>query len=131
MYWELVRRTLREFLKDACMHMAAGIAYYAFFSLFPLLLGLIAILGIILEPTEVQERLLEMVLQVFPVSAGLVAHNVEGVVASRGALGLLSILGLIWSAMLVFAAIRRSLNRAWDLEKERPFLGRSFWSWAW
>lgn len=113
---------MREFLKDDCTHMAAGIAYYAFFSIFPLLLGLIAILGIVLEPAEVQGRLLEMVLQAFPASAGLVAQNIEGVVASRGALGLLSVLGLLWSSMLVFAAIRRSLNRAWDLERQRSFL---------
>ncbi|MDP2727425.1 MAG: YihY/virulence factor BrkB family protein [Dehalococcoidia bacterium] len=122
MYWELSKRTMREFLKDDCMHMAAGIAYYAFFSIFPLLLGLIAIIGVLLEPAEVQGRLQELVLQAFPASAGIVADNLEGVVASRGALGFLSLLGLLWSAMAVFAAIGRSLNRAWDLERQRPFL---------
>ena len=102
--------------------MAAGIAYYALFSVFPLLLGLIALLGLLLEPTQVQKRLLEMTSQVFPASADLVSQNIEAVVASRGAIGLISVLGLFWSASALFAAIRKSLNRAWNVERERPFL---------
>lgn len=122
MVWDLAMRTTRKFLDDDCMHMAAGIAYYALFSLFPLLLGLIAILGLLIESAEVQERLLEMASQVFPASAEVVAQNMKGVVASRGAIGILSLVGLLWSATAIFAAIRRSLNRAWDVERERPFL---------
>ncbi|MBI2305045.1 MAG: YihY/virulence factor BrkB family protein [Chloroflexi bacterium] len=122
MYWELAKRTLQEFLKDDCMHMAAGIAYYAFFSLFPLLLGLIAVLGFLLEPAEVQDRLLAMASQFLPGSAEIVTQNIRGVVASRGAIGILSVVGFLWSATAVFAAIRRSLNRAWNLPKERPLL---------
>lgn len=122
LYGKLAKRTVREFLEDDCMHMAAGVAYYAFFSIFPLLLGLIAILGLLLEPVEVQGRLLEIVFQVFPGAAGLVAQNIEGVVASRATIGILSVVGLLWSATAVLAAISRSVNRAWDLERRRPFL---------
>ena len=114
--------TVRDFLRDDCTSMAAGIAYYGLFSVFPLLLGLIALLGLLLEPTQVQKRLLEMTSQVFPASADLVRQNIEAVVASRGAIGLISVLGLFWSASALFAAIRKSLNRAWNVERERPFL---------
>lgn len=102
--------------------MAAVIAYYTLFSLFPLLLGLIAILGLFLEGPEVQRRLLEMASQVFPASRDLVAENIEAVVASRGVIGLFSIGGLLWSATSVFAAIRKSLNRAWNTEGKRPLV---------
>ena len=114
--------TVRDFLRDDCTSMAAGIAYYALFSIFPLLLGLIALLGLLLEPTQVQKRLLEMTSQVFPASADLVSQNIDAVVAARGAIGLFSILGLFWSASAIFAAIRKSLNRAWNVERDRPFL---------
>ena len=119
---ELAVESVRDFLRDDCTSMAAGIAYYALFSIFPLLLGLIALLGLLLEPAQVQKRLLEMTSQAFPASADLVRQNIEAVVASRGAIGLISVLGLFWSASALFAAIRKSLNRAWNLERERPLL---------
>lgn len=118
----LVVESVQGFARDDCTSLAAGIAYYALFSVFPLLLGLIALLGLLLEPAQVQKRLLEMTSQVFPASADLVSQNIDAVVASRGAIGLLSILGLFWSASALFAAIRKSLNRAWNVERERPFL---------
>lgn len=90
------------------MHLAAGIAYYAFFSMFPLILGLIAILGLFLEPLQVQQRLLDMTLQVFPASADLVAKNIQGVVVSRGRIGIISLVALLWSAMAVFSASSHS-----------------------
>lgn len=122
--WELAKRAVQEFIDDDCMHMVAGIAYYAFFSLFPLLLGLIAVLGLILEPSEVQQRVVGMASQAFPSSAEVVAHSIEAAVASRSTLGVLSAVGLFWSASAIFAAARRSLNRAWDVERERPLLAQ-------
>ena len=44
----LAIRTAKEISDDDVSHMAAGVAYYALFSLFPLLLGLIAILSFFL-----------------------------------------------------------------------------------
>ena len=119
--WHLAKATYKEFLDDDCMHMAAGIAYYALFSIFPLLLGIIAIVGVVLEPGTLQGAVLDYATEIFPGSRELVSTNVEGIVSSRGTLGLLSFLGLLWSGMAIFAAIRRSLNRAWDIEQERPF----------
>lgn len=121
-YWELTKRTISSFTGDNCMHLAAGIAYYAFFSMFPLILGLIAILSLFLEPLQVQQRLLDMTLQVFPASADLVAKNIQGVVVSRGRIGIISLVALLWSAMAVFSAVRISLNRAWGVKRDRPFV---------
>ena len=108
----LAKETVRGFQADECAYVAAGIAYYAIFSVFPLLLGLIAILGLVLEPAEVQPRLIDLAAQAFPSSRELVARNVEGVVASRQTLGIVSLVGLLWSGTAIFGAIRRSLNRA-------------------
>ena len=120
--WYLIRATIREVQDDDCTHMAAGIAYYALFSLFPLLLGIIAIAGVVLQPGAVQEELLDQTTALFPGSQDLVTMNVDSIVASRQTLGLISLLGLLWSGSAIFAAIRRSVNRAWDVEKERPML---------
>ena len=120
--WELAKRSVREFNDDDCAHLAAGVAYYALFSLFPLLLGIIAILGVILGSSDVQQNIMDRVTDLFPGSADIVAQNIKGVVASRQAIGVFSIVGFFWSASAIFAAIRRSLNRAWDVEQERPLL---------
>ena len=97
--WYLTRVTIREVQDDDCTHMAAGIAYYALFSLFPLLLGIIAIAGVVLQPGAVQEELLDQTTALFPGSKDLVAMNVDSIVASRQTLGLISLLGLLWSGV--------------------------------
>ena len=55
----LVVRTIKELSDDDATHMAAGVAYYALFSLFPLLLGLIAIIGLAADSNTVRSEILE------------------------------------------------------------------------
>ncbi|MFC1871841.1 YihY/virulence factor BrkB family protein [Chloroflexota bacterium] len=43
------------------------------------------------------------------------------VIELRGTLGLLSLLGLFWSGSAMFSAMSRSINRAWDIHRDRPF----------
>ena len=50
----LIYRTAREMSADDATHMAAGLAYYAVLSLFPLAIGLISLLGLLLESGEVR-----------------------------------------------------------------------------
>jgi membrane protein len=76
--------------------MAAGVAYYAFFSLFPLLLGLLSIVGIILASPEIQDRLLNYWTDSLPGSKGFVTENVVELVELRGALGIGALVGLLW-----------------------------------
>ncbi|MBI4213758.1 MAG: YihY/virulence factor BrkB family protein [Chloroflexi bacterium] len=119
---QLVRRTAREFQDDDCMHMAAGVAYYALFSLFPLALGLIAVLGLVVDSAVVQARIIAGLADYLPGSSDFIKGALVGLVESRGTLGGLAVLGLFWSANAIFAALRRSINRAWDVPRERPLL---------
>jgi membrane protein len=100
--------------------MAAGVAYYALFSLFPLLLGLIAILSFFLESGDIQARLTRLAAGYLPGSEKLVSDNIDAVVRLRGALSLVSFLGLVWSGSAIFGAINRAINRAWDVHTDRP-----------
>lgn len=120
--WELTRKTIQSFAEDDCPDRAAIISYYALFSIFPLILGLIAIAAFLLEETTVQAQILEAVSQVFPGSGDLVSSNIDEVVALRGSVGVVSILSLLWSGTSVFSAIRRSLNQAWGIDRERPLV---------
>ena len=60
-------------------HLAAGVAYYTLMSLFPLILGLLAILGIVLTPEETQQEFLDFVTINLPGSRVFAEENVSRV----------------------------------------------------
>jgi membrane protein len=106
------------------MHMAAGMAYYALFSLFPLVLATIALASFFVSSDEAQVRLLEFLDRQFP-GAGtsqILQENVRGLVQARGALSLVSVLVLFVTSRAVFSALQRVVNRAWGVPRRRHFL---------
>ena len=114
-------RVIKEMGDDDATHLAAGVAYYAIFSLFPLLLGMLAISGLLATSESVGPSFISYVTDNLPGSEELVSQNVDQVVQYRGVLGVGAIIGLLWSASAVFGAINRSVNRAWDVHQNRPF----------
>ena len=117
----LVYRTAREMSDDDATHMAAGLAYYAVLSLFPLSIGLISLLGMILESETAKTEIVGFLESYLPGSGDLLSANAAATWQVRGLLGIVSFLGLFWSASLLFGAISRSVNRAWDIHRDRPF----------
>ena len=117
----LLVRTVKEMSADDATHMAAGVAYYALFSIFPLLLFLIAALSLVLEPQDIRFRLTEFSAGYFPGSDRLIETNLDAVLKVRGALGVFGVLGLLWSGSAIFGAVSRAVNRAWDVHSDRPF----------
>ena len=119
--WRLVVRTAGELRADDATHMAAGVAYYAVLSLFPLLLALIAGLSLALRSDTVEAELFDFFETYLPGSVELLEKNITAAAPVRGAIGLLGLLGLLWSASAIFGAISRAVNRAWDVHRDRPF----------
>ena len=115
-YFRLIWRTIREMSDDDATHMAAGVAYYAVFSLFPLLVGLIAIFNLLPAWDARQEQLTDFVAGYLPGSESLLDHDLK----VGGALGVIAIFGLLWSGSAIFGAVTRVVNRAWDVQKDRP-----------
>ena len=114
-------RVFKELGDDDATHLSAGVAYYSVFSVFPLLLGLLAISGTVFTSITLQEQFLDYVTESMPGSEEFVSKNIEELVRFRGALGIGAILGLLWSGSSAFGAMSRAINRAWDVEKDRPF----------
>ncbi len=124
--WALVWHSAVGFLDDGCPQMAAAISYYVLFSLFPLVILSIAVLGFVLQDNDVERRLIEELTGLLPVDAEG-AEGVEDAVreltgATSGVLGLLGLAGMGWTATAMFGVIRRSLDIAFDLSGKRPFL---------
>jgi membrane protein len=116
----LVTRTFQEMSADDATHMAAGVAFYALFSLFPLLLGLIAVMSLFLNADRIQVELTNFAADYLPGASDLISTTIGAVVSSRGALGVVAAVGLLWSGSAIFGAISRAINRAWDISRDRP-----------
>lgn len=106
-------RAIRRFGEARAGEAAASMAYYAMFSLFPLLLALIAAGSFLLQRQVVMERVINVILEVVPVSQALIEQNVERLLELRGTVGLIGLVGLIWSGSGVFSGLVLNINRAW------------------
>lgn len=106
---------------DGASEVVGAIAYYAFLSLFPLLLGVISLLGFFLPSATVQDQIFTFVETNLPAAEDILRLNITGIIQVRGALGILSVVALFWSAGAMFGAINRGVNRAWGLKVRHPF----------
>ncbi len=101
---------------------AASLAYYALFALFPLTLFLVAIVGSVLESDVAYYQTLNFIRSIFPFSGDVVEKNLAEVIQRRGTVGALGILGLLWSASGFFHTLALGVNRAWPKVKLRSFV---------
>jgi len=106
---------------DGASEVVGAIAYYAILSLFPLLLGVISVLGFFLPSASVQDQIFQFVETNLPTAKDILRLNIEGIIKLRGALGIFSVVSLFWSAGAMFSAINRGVNRAWGLNVRHPF----------
>ena len=120
----LISRTAAGFSRIDGSQKAAGVAYYALLSLFPLLLGLIALFGYVLPTFNIQDELLKFVGNNLPGATDIIKQNLENIIGLRGIIGVLSIILLFWSGSTMFSAISLAINRAWDIQRVRPFYVR-------
>jgi membrane protein len=115
-------RTFKEMNNDDGPHLAAGIAYYTILSLFPLILGLLALASFFISPQTANDWMMDFFRQNLPTSTDLLEQNLNNIYRFRSVAGLASLVALFWTASNMFAAISRSVNRAWDIHQNRPFL---------
>jgi membrane protein len=121
---QLISRTADGSGNHDATQRAAGVAYYAVLSIFPLLLGLIAVFGFFLPSLNLQDELLNFVGKILPGAYDILRQNIINIVSLRGAVGALSIVFLFWSASAMFSALSLAINRAWGISRHRPFFIR-------
>ena len=101
---------------------AAGLAFNAFMTMFPLMLGLLAILGLFIGNPHFRDQAESTLLSIFPANAHQeLSAALSGVQKNRGLLGLLSIVGLVWSGTGLFAAMEFALGEMFGA-KQRDML---------
>lgn len=114
-----IKKSRSDYAKD----MAASIAFFTFFSLFPLLLGLITIVSFFVDPNDLGIYLDQLLFDSLPGSGGFVRENIDAIFRQRAAAGAISVLGLLWSAQKMAGAVSRGINRALDQDKRPSLIG--------
>ncbi len=108
----IIRRAIEGFTNERGSEAAAGLAYYAFFSIFPMLLVFIVIGSFFVDRAVVQSRLLEILQGVIPGAKEVVIENIDRVLELRGAVTFIALISLVWSATSVFNILAKNINRA-------------------
>jgi membrane protein len=105
-------RLIAAFGSSQAGNYASGLAFNSFLSMFPLILGLLAILGFATQSAGAQSNVLNAILGFFPQSA---APELEaaftGVRHYSGLFGTVGIVGLLWSGSSLFTAMEFSLGK--------------------
>ncbi|RME51324.1 MAG: YihY/virulence factor BrkB family protein [Caldilineae bacterium] len=118
----IVLTALRRFARLRAPEAAASLAYYALFSLFPLLIFLVVVGSFVLEEEQVRETVFFWLANLFPAASDLIARNLDFVIARRGPAGVTAIVAMLWSGSGAFTALARNINRAWPGARPRNFL---------
>lgn len=121
----LLRQSAGEFSRDHCTHLAAGISYYALFAIFPLLLFVSGVSGLVLRNADLQKSLVNAILDAVPFDSAQARGDLQDLVSglgqpSSGIVGAAGLLLTAWSASSLFGAIRRSINIAYNVTALRP-----------
>jgi membrane protein len=119
----VLKRTVREFKEDNLTDLAAALTYYGILAIFPAVIALISIVGLI--GSSATQTLINNLDKLAPGTARTVFTSaINGLDKSRGAAGVLfivGILGALWAASGYVGAFMRASNQIYDIPEGRPF----------
>jgi membrane protein len=114
-----------EFVDDGLTDWAAALTYYGLLALFPGLIALVSIVGLVGDPDSATETITEVVTALGPESAAQTFSGpIESVASDRGAAGVAFVGGLavaLWSASGYVGAFIRASNVIYETPEGRPF----------
>jgi membrane protein len=116
-------KTAREFRADECTDIAAALTYYAVLALFPALLAVFSIIGVLGQSDQAVTAIMGIAEQVVPDAAETIRGPLEEFAESPAA-GFALVTGLvlaIWSASAYVKAFSRGMNRIYEIAEGRPF----------
>ncbi|HEV2061128.1 MAG TPA: YihY/virulence factor BrkB family protein [Solirubrobacteraceae bacterium] len=117
----MLKRTFKEFSEDNLPHWAAALTYYAVLSIFPALLAVVSILGLI--GSSAIQPLINNLSTVAPGPAReILTGALEGLQQSGGTglLFIVALAGAIWAASGYISAFMDASNAVYDIDEGRP-----------
>ena len=114
---------VKKFGEDRAGNLAALIAYYGFLSLFPLMLVMVSVLGLVLRSNpELREAIVNSALSQFPVIGDQLKSNIQALTGGGAGVILgIGTVGALWAGLGVMQATQTAMNDVWDIKlKDRP-----------
>ena len=118
----LIWRVGQGFSDDQVTFLAAGLCYFVFFSIFPLVLVLVAVAGHFLSAEEAMRHAMRVVSELFPAQQGFLIDILRQVMEYRGEATLVGFVMLLWSAKNVFLSLAHAMNVIWRVPGRNWFL---------
>jgi membrane protein len=122
--FQTLKRTLTEFSEDNLTDWAAALTYYGVLSMFPALIALVSIVGLVFDPQEIIRTLTDIVGQLGPATAiDTFRGPIEQVASSQSTAGIALIFGVVvalWSGSGYVGAFMRASNVIYEVEEGRP-----------
>jgi membrane protein len=119
--WALIKRTVTEFQEDGLTDWAAALTYYGLLSLFPALLALASIVGLVASPQTLTDALLKFAPQS---AADTLSGPIQSITSNDSTAGVVLIVGLataLWGASGYIGAFGRASNAIYETREGRPF----------
>ncbi len=120
-----LKRAVFEFKEDNLADRAAGLTYYSVLSIFPALIALVSIVGLVWDPETVTETLTNIAESLGSSSAADTFEGpIDDVTSSQGTVGVLLIVGIVgalWTASGYIGAFMRASNEIYEVEEGRTF----------
>jgi membrane protein len=125
--FDLLKRTFQEWLEDKAPQLGAALAYYTVFSLAPLILVLLAVVGIIFrdDPAGAWDKITEQMSYFLDASAVQVIQNIAQQASKPGKSMVATTIGValaVFGASGVFGQLQDALNTIWAV-KAKPTRG--------
>jgi membrane protein len=124
-WFGVLKRTVREFREDNLTDWAAALTYYTLLSIFPALIALASVLGLVGQNPQTTNALLDIIDKIGPSSAvDTFRGPIEALITNKRGAGILLFVGLataLWSASSYVGAFMRASNAIYEREEGRPF----------
>ena len=120
----VLRKTLHEFTDDGCTDLAAALVYYSVLAIFPAMLALVSILGVVGQASTSIDVVVKTLQPLVSTQVLDIAEKAMRSIADSQGAGLalvLGVLGALFSASGYVGAFGRAMNRIYEIDEGRPF----------
>lgn len=118
----VVRSSIEGFLEHEGLQYAGSMSYFAVLSLFQLIVLAVVVLSFFLGEGPAREMVIGIVDEGTPLDAATVGQIIDGAIAARGTMTLISFAFLVWAALGIFSALSNGIGRAFAQAPVRGFV---------
>ncbi len=123
---QVLGRAWHSSQEDNVSMLAAGVAFFGFLALFPALIALVTLVGVIADPTQITQQVESFTAGLPPTSRQLISDQLNAITQSSGGaltIGLLvSLLAALWSASSGTSNLMAAVNIAYEEKETRGFV---------